>query len=134
MKSESEPIELPSDLIREMKRLDKSLAVLTPDVDRRVAAAAAEHFRRRPARARPATRRWAMAGGLAASLVIGVFLVRMQTNPGPEPLANDIDGSGVVDILDAFALARMNQGPKVAAQTEIDALITNIVALNRTAP
>ena len=134
MKSESEPIELPSDLIREMKRLDKSLAVLTPDVDRRVAAAAAEHFRQRPERARPATRRWAMASGLAASLVIGVFLVRLQTTPGPEPLANDIDGSGVVDILDAFALARMNQGPPAAAQAEIDALITNIVALNGTAP
>ena len=75
-----------------------------------------------------------MAGGLAASLVIGVFVVRMQTNSGPGPLANDIDGSGVVDILDAFALARMNQGPKAAVQTEIDALITNVVALNRTAP
>ena len=134
MKSESERIELPSDLIREMKRLDKSLAVLTPDVDRRVAAAAAEHFRRRPARARAATRRWAMAGGLAASLVIGVFLVRMQTTPGSAPLANDIDGSGVVDILDAFALTRMNQGPPAASQAEIDALITNIVALNVTAP
>ena len=134
MKPDPESIELPGDLIQEMERLDKSLAVFTPDVDRRVAAAAAAHFRHRPERARPATRRWAMAGGLAASLVIGVFLARLQTTPGPDPLANDIDGSGVVDILDAFALARMNQSPPAAAQAEIDALITNIVALNGTAP
>ena len=134
MKPDPESIELPGDLIQEMERLDKSLAVFAPDVDRRVAAAAAEHFRRGPERARPATRRWAMAGGLAASLVIGVFLVRMQTTPGSGPLANDIDGSGIVDILDAFALARMNQGPPAAAQPEIDALITNIVALKGTAP
>ena len=134
MKPDPESIELPGDLIQEMERLDKSLAVFTPDVDRRVAAAAAGHFRHRPEGVRRARRRWAMAGGLAASLVIGVFLVRMQTTPGPEPLANDIDGSGVVDILDAFALARMNQGTPAAAQPEIDALITSIVALSGSAP
>ena len=134
MKPDPESNQLPGDLIQEMERLDKSLAVFAPDVDRRVAAAAAEHFRHRPERARPATRRWAMAGGLAASLVVGAFLVRMQTTPGPAPLANDIDGSGVVDILDAFALARMNQDPPAASQAEIDALITNIVALKGTAP
>ena len=134
MKSEPESIELPGDLIGEMERLDKSMAVLTPAVDRRITAAAAAHFRQRPQRARPVARRWAMAGGLAASLVIGVFLVRMQTTPGSGPLANDIDGSGVVDILDAFALARINQGPPAAAQPEIDALMASIVALNGSAP
>ena len=134
MKPERESIELPGGLIQEMERLDKSMAVLTPAVDRRIGAAAATHFRQQPERARPAARRWAMAGGLAASLVIGVSVVRMQTTMEPEPLANDIDGSGVVDILDAFALARINPGRAAAAQAEIDALIMNIVALNGTAP
>ena len=133
MKPEPESIELPYELIQEMQRLDKSLAVLTPDADRRVAAAAAGHFGRRAQRARPATRRWAMTGALAASVLIGVFVVRMQTVMEPEPPANDIDGSGVVDILDAFALARRNQRSQVAAQAEIDALIMDIVALDGTA-
>jgi len=50
----------------------------------------------------------------------------------PAMLANDIDGSGVVDILDAFALARMSDG--AASQAQIDALIGDIVALNGTSP
>ena len=144
MKSETEFIELPGDLIKEMNRLDKSMAVLTPAVDGRVVEAAAAHFAQRPLQAprpqqvsRPQrmagpTRRWAMAGTLAASLVIGVLLVRMQTGIETQRLASDIDGSGVVDILDAFALARLNSGQSSAAQVEIDSFIMEIVSLNGT--
>ena len=131
MKSEIDTSELPDELVREMRRLDKSLAVLTPAVDRRVADVAAAHFRHRSASARPATRRWAISAAMAASLVIGVFAVRMQTGVEPERLANDLDGSGVVDILDAFSAARANRGATPASQAEIDALIREIVALNR---
>jgi len=130
MNRENETTELPGDLVREMQRLDKSLAVLTPAVDRKVTAAAAAHFRHRPASGRPATTRRAIAGALAASLVIGVFAVRLQTGVEREPLANDMDGSGVVDILDAFELASRKRGSPSRSQEEIDALIREIVALN----
>ena len=132
MNTESESIELPGDVVEGLRRLDKSVAVLTPAVDRRVAESAAEHFADRPVRAYPPRRRWALAGTLAASLAVGVFLVRTQTNMESALLANDIDSSGVVDILDAFALARMDD--TAASQAQIEALIGDIVALNGTSP
>ena len=132
MNTETEFIELPDDVVEGLKRLDKSVAVLTPAVDRRVTDAAAAHFAERPDRRRPARRRWAVAGTLAASLAVGVFLVRMQTGMEPAVLANDFDGSGAVDILDAFALARMDE--ERVAQGRIDSLIADIVALNGIAP
>ena len=132
MSTESKSIDLPGDIVEGLRRLDKSVAVLTPAVDRRVANAAAAHFEHRPDTVRPKKRRWAVAGALAASLAVGVFLVRTQTDMEPAMLANDIDGSGVVDILDAFALARMSDG--AASQAQIDALIGDIVALNGTSP
>ena len=132
MNPETESIELPSEVVKGLKRLDKSVAVLTPAVDGRVAAAAAAHFAARRDRRRATPRRWAVAGGLAASLALGVFLVRIQTGLEPAMPANDIDGSGVVDILDAFALARMGDAP--ASQAQIDALILDIVALNGMSP
>lgn len=128
MNPETESIELPNDVVEGLKRLDKSMALLTPAVDRRVADAAAAHFAERPDRRRPTRRRWAVAGTLAASLVVGVFLVRTQTGMEPAMLANDFDGSGAVDILDAFALARMND--TAASQAQIDVLIRDIVTLN----
>ena len=130
----TESIELPSALIEELKRQDKAVAVLTPAVDRQVSEAASAHFARRRKKSRPIARRWALTGTLAASLLVGVFLVRMQSELEPDMLANDIDGSGVVDILDAFALARMAAGSGQAPQAEIDALILEIVALNGTSP
>ena len=73
-----------------------------------------------------------MAGTLAASIAVGVFLVRTQTDMESAVLANDFDGSGVVDILDAFALARMNDTP--GSQVQIDVLIRDIVSLDGSAP
>lgn len=130
MSTEPESIELPDDLIDEMRRMDRSVAVLTPVVDRHVTDAAAAHFRHRRPRLPNRLRSRAMAGTLAASLVVGALVVRVQTGIEPGPLANDVDGSGVVDILDAFALARMNQDTTPSAQDRIDALVMDIVALN----
>ena len=134
MNPDPESIELPSDVVKGLKRLDTSVAVLTPAVDRRVSKAASAHFAQRPDSTRPAARPWALAGTLAASLAVGVFLARMQGELEPALLANDIDGSGVVDILDAFALARVNGGSGETPQAEIDALIMDIVALNGISP
>ena len=134
MKPETESIELPNELVEGLKRVDTSIAVLTPAVDRRVSEAAAAHFGKRPQGATQPTPRWALVGTLAASLMIGLFLVRMQNDVEQSLLANDFDGSGVVDILDAFALARMNSDLGEATQDEIDALVMQIVALNGATP
>ncbi len=133
-----EDFDLPDELIEGLARLDKSVAVMSPDADRRIAQAARTHFGQRPRRARVAGRRWALAGSLAASLLVGVLFWRTQIPVETTrfarvaSIANDIDGSGVVDILDAFALARMERGDR-AARARIDALAMNIVALDGSA-
>ena len=132
--ADDEDLDLPDELIQGLARLDKAVAVMSPDADRRIAEAARVHFGERPRRARAAGRRWAMAGSLAASLLVGVLFWRAQTpveDLRVASVANDIDGSGVVDILDAFALARMQAADRTpAAQAEIDALSMRIVALD----
>lgn len=135
-------VDLPEELAGELARLDRSVAVMSPEADRRIAEAARDHFGTRPRRARPAGVRWAMAGSLAASLLVGVLLWRTYTPMGPADLgvttvtsiSDDIDGSGTVDILDAFALARMARGDQApAARAKIDALAMSIVALDSSA-
>ncbi len=135
-----EEIDLPEELIQGLSRIDKAVAVMPPEADRRIVEAAREHFRDRPRRRRPAGLRWAMAGSLAASLLVGVLLWRTQAPMGPADLQvatvagmpDDIDGSGTVDILDAFALARTARGEQApAARTRIDALAMSVVALDR---
>ena len=135
--ADDEDLDLPDELIQGLARLDKAVAVLSPDADRRIAEAARAHFGERPRRARSAGRRWAMAGSLAASLLVGVLFWQAQTPvedlrvASVASVANDIDGSGVVDILDAFALARMQAADRTpAAQAEVDALSMRIVALD----
>ena len=157
--SGDEHVDLPDELILGLKRVDKVVALVSPDADRRVAEAARAHFRQRPRRARTAGLRWAMAGSLAASLLVGVLFWRTQTPMEPirvasvAPVPNDIDGSGAVDILDAFALARRAREERVSAaraktdslrrmareeralttHIEIDALAMSIVALDGSA-
>ena len=132
--ADDEDLDLPDELIQGLARLDKAVAVMSPDADRRIAEAARAHFGERPRRARAAGRRWAMAGSLAASLLVGVLFWRAQApveDLRVASVANDIDGSGIVDILDAFALARMRAADRTpAAQAEIDALSMRIVALD----
>ena len=140
--SVEEEIDLPEEMVQELTRLDRSMTVMSPEADGRIAAAARDHFGTRPGRTRPAGFRWAMVGSLAASLLVGVLLWRMQTPMGPADLrvttvagiSDDIDGSGAVDILDAFAMARMARGDQApAARVKIDALAMSIVALDGSA-
>ena len=133
-----EDFDLSGELIQGLARLDQSVAVLSPDTDRRIAEAARAHFgERRPGRVRPAARRWALAGSLAASLLVGVLFWRtytpMETTrlAGVASVVDDVDGSGTVDILDAFALARVERGGRgAAARAKIDALAMSVVALD----
>ena len=137
-----EDLDLPDELIRGLAGLDKAVAVLSPDTDRRISEAARAQFGERPRRTRTAKRRWAMAGSLAASLLVGVLFWRTYI-PVKSPeimvatvarMPNDIDGSGTVDILDAFALARMEGGHRTATvQVRIDAVAASVVALDGSA-
>ena len=137
--SDEEELDLPGELIEGLVRLDRAVAVLSPEADRRISAAAGTQFSQRPRSIRRAWPRWAMAGSLAASLLVGVLFWRTYTPVDPPelmvatvaPIPNDIDGSGAVDILDAFALARMERGGVSAAvQVKIDALAARVVALD----
>ena len=131
MQQERDDSGLPAALIEDLGRLDKSLAVMTPAVDRRLAEAARAQFGARPERRRMAPRRWAFAGSLAASLTLAAAWWLAEGGVDPTLLADDIDGSGVVDIRDAFALARMaGEDRTPAAQERIDALAMRVVALN----
>lgn len=140
--SGEEDPDLPDELIRGLAGLDKTVAVLSPETDRRISEAARVQFGQRPRRVRTAKRRWALAGSLAASLLVGVLFWRTYI-PVKSPeimvatvarIPNDIDGSGAVDILDAFALARMERGDRgVAAQAKIHALAASVVALDGSA-
>lgn len=133
--SDDEDLDLPDEMIKGLAALDKAVAVMSPATDRRIAEAARVHFAARPSRrALAGKRRWALAGSLAASLLVGVLFWRAQTpveNLRVATVANDIDGSGAVDILDAFALARRERGDRtVAVQARIDALAASVVALD----
>jgi hypothetical protein len=81
---------------------------------------------------RSARRRWAVPFAAAASLLLAAILMRpllLDTAPA----ADDIDGSGRVDILDVLALARTRAERGDAAsisQARIDALAYSIVALD----
>lgn len=136
--SEEEDLHLPEELMEGLAGLDKAVAVLSPETDRRIAEAVRVHFGDRPSRRAPtARRRWALAGSVAASLLVGVLFWRAQTPVETlqvARVADDIDGSGAVDILDAFALARMEPDGRTAAlQARIDALTASIVALDGSA-
>jgi hypothetical protein len=138
--------ELPRAIAERLRARDRNVAFLTPRIDAALERAAAEHFagRAEPAHARKRwAKRWAIPAAAAAALLAAIIVLR----PGghfepPAPMAasnrtDDIDGSGQVDILDAFALARAQAGAGVeadaaspAAQRDVAALAARIVALS----
>ena len=83
VRSGEEALDLPDDLIEGLARLGKAVAVMSPEADRRIAEAAKAHFAQRPRRAPSARRLWAMAGSLAASVLVGVLFWRTQTPVDP---------------------------------------------------
>jgi len=112
--------ELPDLLVARLQRADRSQAI-DPRTDRVVIDDARRYFASRPRRARLAVMRWALPLAAAAALLIAVLVLRPF---GLQRAADDVDGSGRVDILDAFALARSQ-----ADQESVDALAARIVSL-----
>jgi hypothetical protein len=114
--------ELPDALVARLERADRSQAIVDPRTDRAVIDEARRYFlAARPRRAPRPVIRWALPLAAAAALLIAVLVLRPF---GLQRSADDVDGSGRVDILDAFALARSH-----ADQESVDALAERIVSL-----
>jgi hypothetical protein len=124
--------ELPDEIVIGLRRIDRSQPIVDPRTDRAVLAQAQEYFAARPERRSIAGRgRWAVALSAAAMIVVAFLVVRPIDQLGIVSGRDDVDGSGRVDILDAFALARLrdaNAGSVSAAR--IDALAERVVSLS----
>lgn len=121
--------DLPAAIVARLARADRAVPIVAPRTDEAVVGAARAQFASRPRRAAVLRPRWAVpAGAVAAAILVALIVVRPFDAPRS---ADDVDGSGRVDILDAFALARMRaaQGESAATQERIDALAERIVAL-----
>lgn len=128
-----------------LKDLHKARIFVPPAVDEVVLARAREHLEQLPKR-QPGWRPLLPWAALAASFVIGAWLVHTLTRPAA-PTAifarEDINRDGRVDILDAFALARqIESGGTLDARwditgdgrinrADVDAIATRAVNLKR---
>ena len=125
--------QLPDAIVARLKARDRSLALLTPAVDRAVETAAREQFAPRRSRTAAAQGWRYTAAAAAAVALIAVFIAQpFAPDEALRPrLADDVDGSGRVDVLDAFALARSREiDPGAVSQSRIDALLAGIVSLD----
>jgi len=133
MTQETEPFDqLPEAIVARLKARDRGLALLTPAVDRAVETAAREQFAPRRSRT-AAARGWRYGAAAAAAVALIAVFIAQPFSPNDADrrrLADDIDDSGRVDVLDAFALARSRAGdPDAVSQSRIDALVASIVSL-----
>ena len=150
--------ELPAGLVAELRRRERSVSLLTPDVDRDVLQQAEAQFSSRKAsrNTRLAAPAWIAT---AASLVLAVYFVQpFQESTEEAPVAdvmfnesvleqesfelrsiapaaeraasvNDFDASGDFDISDLLLMARGDAGRQYS-QDEIDKFAMQLVSLN----
>src|SRR5690349_9037236 len=111
--SDSQFEDLPDSIATRLEPPDRTPAIVDPRTDRAILADARRHFlAARPRRASKPILRWALP--LAAAVLVAVLVLQPF---GSFRVPDDVDGSGRVDILDAFALARAQ-----ADQERVDAL------------
>ena len=123
---------MPDAIVARLRRADRSQAIVDPRTDRAVIDEAARYFAVRPRRT-VRRARWALPLAAAASVLVAWLVVEpFGVVRGPSP--DDVDGSGRVDVLDVFALARASAGRGDAAATEqrIEELAARIVSLSST--
>lgn len=126
-----DPERLPEQIIEHLRDADRSLPIVDARTDEAVLAEARAHFARRPARPARTSRRRALRIAALAAAIAGAFLiVRPIDWLRPVRDASDIDGSGRIDILDAFSLARMRTAGRPVSQEQIDELAARIVSLD----
>jgi hypothetical protein len=120
--------DLPPALAARLKRADRAEVIFDPRTDRAVIERARRYFASRPRTASPVMR-WGLPFAAAAAVALLVVLPFVPRGGGPD----DVDGSGSVDVLDVFALARQRaaQGDASGIDTaRIEALAARIVALD----
>ncbi|MBN1344123.1 MAG: hypothetical protein JXQ73_15665 [Phycisphaerae bacterium] len=144
-------LRLPRDLIDDLVALHEVPASVPPAVDDKIAEMAYHHCE--AVRTRRRIRRWGWIGAAAAVVFFLIWLHGALQGPeivtdAPPPLAGirDIDRSGRVDILDAFALARhIEKGRQLDPswdvnhdgtidQADVDTVATTAVRLDKGAP
>jgi hypothetical protein len=131
MNERDDQFELPSEIRTRLAQQDRAASLLTPDADRSVIESARRQFAASGARGGTA-RRWA-APAVAATLIIALSVLIPYAERGRDlpAVADDVDGSGRVDILDAFALARAREStPDAVDERTVQSLARRIVALN----
>ena len=122
---------LPPTIASRLRALDRAEAIVDPRTDRAVLEAARAYFAGRPAAARARRSRWAVPVGMAAAVLLAAVLMRPLVFQPPS--ADDVDGSGSVDVLDVLALARMRAAAGDASgvtEARIEELAYRIVALD----
>jgi hypothetical protein len=145
--NDTEP-EASARLVDDLRALYGAHLSVPSDVDDRVLGMARRRFADR--RPRILVLRWAGAAALAASVLLAVLLLfpieeAAEIQPGQVAVAarEDLDGSGEVDILDAFALARYIQDDErerpewdvnrdgVVDRGDVDVIAMSAVSLGR---
>jgi hypothetical protein len=126
--------ELPDALVEGLRRGEPATLLVPRAIDEMILRRARMQFATREAAYLPPIRNYWLSAAAAATVAIVVFAtmtLRHEAAPPAARLADDVDGSGQVDVLDAFALARRNAPhPDPAAQTRIEALLARIVSLS----
>lgn len=115
--------ELPPEIVARLRAADRAEPIVDPATDRAVLHSAERYFYFRRAR-HTAARLKRLVPLAAAAVVLLALLIVQPVHRLRHP--DDVDGSGRVDILDAFALARMPDGEEAGR-----ALANRIVALER---
>lgn len=144
---------LPAELAGRLREATDQKVFVPDEIDQRVLAEASAHLREH---ARPAARRglgwWLPRVAAAACLVVAVGIISREMgmpsrvmHAEPAPVASvaqqgDIDGDGVVDIVDAYLLAKRAgesldlpdlNGDGTVDRTDADLLAVRIVHLSK---
>ena len=136
---EREP-HIPERLAGDLRRVYRGTVAVPDEVDARILATATGVAKPKPV-ARYGARmplRWRVVKwvGVAAAVVLAFTIPTQlsrnsQAPVGPVAIAGDVNGDGVLDILDAFALARaMRDGDSSVTKADIDAATARAVRLN----
>lgn len=119
LKDDNEPNgAFPEGLAEALREIDKRHVFVPPEVDRWILARARRRFRRSRL-----VCVWGLGSAMAAGIVAGAILLWQNISVqvpviGPQRVAaaaEDVDGDGQVNVLDAFALARLLQAKSESA-------------------